>query len=106
MAAWLADPDVAPPGGESFTATFARVQAARDRLVAHHPGATVVIVSHVTPIKTVLRQALDAPPGALYRMHLDPASLSTADWWADGQAVVRLLNDTSHLGPDLMTPAR
>jgi probable phosphoglycerate mutase len=105
MSAWLADPDVAPPGGESFTATFARVQVARDKLVAEYPGATVVVVSHVTPIKTVLRQALDAPPSALYRMHLDTASLSTTDWWADGQAVVRLINDTSHLGPDLMTPS-
>ena len=106
MAAWLADPDVAPPGGESFTATFARVQAARDKLVAEHPGATVVVVSHVTPIKTVLRQALDASPQALYRMHLDPASLSVTDWWSSGQAVVRLLNDTSYLGPDLLTPGR
>ena len=106
MAAWLADPDVAPPGGESFTVTFARVQAARDKLVAEHPGGTVVVVSHVTPIKTVLRQALDASPQALYRMHLDPASLSLTDWWASGQAVVRLLNDTSHLGSDLLTPAR
>ena len=106
MAAWLGDPDVAPPGGESFTATFARVAAARDKVVAAHPGAAVVVVSHVTPIKTLLRQALDAPPSALYRMHLDPASLSATDWWADGQAVVRLLNDTGHLGADLLTPAR
>ena len=106
MAAWLADPDVAPPGGESFTATFARVQSARDKLLAEHPGATVVLVSHVTPIKTLLRQALEAPPQALYRIHLDPASLSTTDWWPGGQAVVRLLNDTSHLGSDLLTPSR
>ena len=106
MAAWLADPDVAPPGGESFTATFARVQSSRDKVVAAHPGATVVVVSHVTPIKTVLRQALDASPQALYRMHLDPASLSVTDWWQTGQAVVRLLNDTSHLGSDLLTPSR
>ena len=105
MAAWLADPDVAPPGGESFTATFARVQAARDKLVAEHSGGTVVVVSHVTPIKTVLRQALDASPQALYRMHLDPASLSMTDWWTTGQAVVRLLNDTSHLGSELLTPS-
>ena len=37
---------------------------------------TVLLVSHVTPIKTLLRLALDAPPSALYRMHLDLASLS------------------------------
>jgi ribonuclease H / adenosylcobalamin/alpha-ribazole phosphatase len=106
LAAWLADPDVAPPDGESFTATFARVQQAREKLLAAHAGGTVVVVSHVTPIKTLLRQALDAPPQALYRLYLDTASLSTTDWWADGQAVVRLFNDTSHLSADLMTPSK
>ncbi len=95
---WLAEPDVAPPGGESFTATARRVRQARDRLVASYGGASVLVVSHVTPIKTLLRLALEAPPSALYRMHLDPASLSHAAWFPDGTAVVRLLNDTGHLG--------
>jgi probable phosphoglycerate mutase len=105
MSAWLASPDVAPPDGESFTATFARVRAARDRLVAAYAGKTVVVVSHVTPIKAMLRDALDAPPHALYRIHLDPASLSAVDWYADGAGVVRLVNGTSHLGEGLRTPS-
>ena len=99
MASWLADPDVAPPGGESFTATAARVREARDRVLASYAGQTVVLVSHVTPIKTLLRFALDAPPSALYRMHLDLACLSEVQWFSDGPAVVRSLNDTGHL-PD------
>ena len=103
MSAWLASPDVGPPGGESFTATFARVRAARDKLLAGYPGGTVVVVSHVTPIKTLLMDALDAPSTALYRIHLDPASLSSTEWWPDGPAVVRLVNDTGHLGADLST---
>jgi ribonuclease H / adenosylcobalamin/alpha-ribazole phosphatase len=97
MAVWLASPDVAPPGGESFTATFARVGAWREQLVAKYPGMTVAVVSHVTPIKALLREALDAPAHVLYRIHLDPASVSTVDWYADGPGVVRLVNDTSHL---------
>lgn len=106
MTAWLASPDVAPSGGETFTATFERVRRARESVVASYAGRAVVVVSHVTPIKVLLRDALEAPPQALYRMHLDPASLSVTDWWSDGPAVVRLLNDTSHLGPDLLTPGR
>jgi broad specificity phosphatase PhoE len=51
-----------------------------------------VIVSHVTPIKTLVRLALEAPPSALYRLHLDLASLSTVDWYADGPAVLRSFN--------------
>jgi probable phosphoglycerate mutase len=103
MQAWLADPDVAPPGGESFTATTRRVAAARDDIVRRHSGRVAVVVSHVTPIKTLVRLALEAPPVALYRLHLDPASLSVTDWWSDGPAVVRLLNDTSYLDAETRT---
>jgi probable phosphoglycerate mutase len=106
MAAWLASPDVAPPGGESFSATFARVSAARQRLTSTYSGRTIVVVSHVTPIKAMVREALDAPAHVLYRIHLDPASLSFVDSYADGAGVVRLLNDTGHLGAALATTPR
>jgi probable phosphoglycerate mutase len=97
VAAWLADPAAAPPGGESFAAVAIRVQAARERLMAAHARETVLVVSHVTPIKTLLTEALLAPPAAMYRMHLDVGSLSEIDWYSDGPAVVRSLNDTAHL---------
>jgi len=97
LAAWLADPQVAPPGGESFTDVSARVTAALHRVLAARAGQTVLIVSHVTPIKTLVAAALLAPPAALYRMHLDVAALSEIDWYADGPAVLRSFNDTGHL---------
>jgi ribonuclease H / adenosylcobalamin/alpha-ribazole phosphatase len=97
VAAWLADPEVAPPGGESFTDVSARVTAALHRVLAARAGQRVLIVSHVTPIKTLVAAALLAPPPALYRMHLDVAALCEIDWYADGPAVLRSFNDTSHL---------
>lgn len=97
LQAWLADHAVRPPHGESFAETTERVRQARDRVLAAHAGQTVVLVSHVSPIKTLLRLALDAPPSALYRMHLDLACLSEVHWFADGPSVVRSLNDTHHL---------
>jgi ribonuclease H / adenosylcobalamin/alpha-ribazole phosphatase len=97
LAAWLADPEVAPPGGESFTDVSARVTAALLRVLAARAGQTVLIVSHVTPIKTLVAAALLAPPAALYRMHLDVAALCEIDWYADGPAVLRSFNDTGHL---------
>jgi len=100
LSAWLASPDVAPPAGESFVDTARRVRQARDRVLAAYGGRTVVVVSHVTPIKTLVRLALEAPPGTLYRMHLDLVSISEIDWYADGPAVVRRLNDTCHAPPD------
>jgi ribonuclease H / adenosylcobalamin/alpha-ribazole phosphatase len=97
LAAWLADPEVSPPGGESFATTARRVQAAGERLVERYEGKTVLAVSHVTPIKMLLRLALMAPLESLYRMHLDLACLSLIEYYADGPAVVKSFNDTSHL---------
>jgi probable phosphoglycerate mutase len=94
---WLADPSVAPPGGESFTQVSERVTAALHRTLAERAHQTVLIVSHVTPIKTLVAAALLAPPAALYRMHLDVAALCEIDWYADGPAVLRSFNDTAHL---------
>jgi ribonuclease H / adenosylcobalamin/alpha-ribazole phosphatase len=97
LAAWLASTDVAPPGGESFAAVTQRVTAALNRLLAAHENQTLVLVSHVTPIKTLACRAMLAPPAAMYRIHLDVASLCEIDWFSDGPAVVRSLNDTGHL---------
>ncbi|MFH9679875.1 bifunctional RNase H/acid phosphatase [Streptomyces globisporus] len=98
LTAWLASPDTAPTGGgESFAEVAERIAAARDRLVARYAGRTVLLVTHVTPIKTFVRLALGAPPEALFRMELSAASISTVAYYGDGNASVRLLNDTSHL---------
>jgi broad specificity phosphatase PhoE len=94
---WLRDTSVKPPDGESFDSVAQRVHRARARIIVEHAGETVLVVSHVTPIKTLLRIALDAGPGILYRLHLDLASLSTAEFYPDGVASVRLVNQTSYL---------
>ena len=97
VSAWLSDADVAPPGGESFAVVGRRVSAALDRLLAEYPRRTLLLVSHVTPIKTLACRAMLAPPAALFRIQLDVASLCEIDWFADGPAMVRSLNDTAHL---------
>ncbi|WP_329227284.1 bifunctional RNase H/acid phosphatase [Streptomyces canus] len=97
---WLSDPEAEPTGGgESFAATATRIAATRDKLVAAYAGRTVLLVTHVTPIKTFVRLALGAPPESLFRMELSAASLSAVAYYADGNASVRLFNDTSHLRP-------
>ncbi|MFI6943045.1 bifunctional RNase H/acid phosphatase [Streptomyces sp. NPDC050418] len=97
--AWLASPDTAPPGGESFAEVAVRVAEARDRLVERYAGRTVLLVTHVTPVKTLVRLALGAPPESLFRMELSAASLSAIAYYRDGNASVRLFNDTAHLRP-------
>jgi probable phosphoglycerate mutase len=96
--AWLASPFATPTGGgESFETVTERVAGARDRLAAAHRGRRLLVVSHVTPIKTLLRLALGAPAEAMYRMELSAAALSSVAYYADGNATVRGFNDTSHL---------
>ncbi|MFJ2894868.1 bifunctional RNase H/acid phosphatase [Streptomyces sp. NPDC087218] len=96
--AWLGSAKAAPTGGgESFAEVARRVAATRDRLTTRYAGRTVLLVTHVTPIKTLVRLALGAPPEAMFRMELSAASVSAVAYYADGNASVRLLNDTSHL---------
>jgi broad specificity phosphatase PhoE/ribonuclease HI len=94
---WLRDTSVTPPQGENFDSVADRVRRARARIINEHGGETVLVVSHVTPIKTLLRLALDAGQGILYRLHLDLASLSIAEFYPDGVASVRLVNQTAYL---------
>jgi ribonuclease H / adenosylcobalamin/alpha-ribazole phosphatase len=84
--AWLGDLDSAPPGGESFRVVEARVQAGLHRLLEQHNGRTVVVVSHVTPIKTLVASALKAPLDAVFRMELSPASISVISFYPDRSA--------------------
>lgn len=94
---WLASTASRPPGGESFDEVSTRVAAARDRLLIEHGGKSLLIVTHVTPLKTLVRLALDAPAHALFRMEVRPASLSTVQWFGDGHASLRTFNETAHL---------
>ncbi len=96
-ARWLGDASLPAPGGESFDQVRERVDAVRRDLVGLYPGANLVVVSHVTPIKTLLQLALGVGPSLLYRLHLDLASLSIAEFYPDGGSSVRLVNDTSYL---------
>jgi broad specificity phosphatase PhoE/ribonuclease HI len=94
---WLRDTSLRPPDGESFDDVQQRIEDARQRITAEYAERTVLVVSHVTPIKTLLRLALDGGPGILHRLHLDLASLSIAEFYSDGGSSVRLVNQTSYL---------
>jgi broad specificity phosphatase PhoE/ribonuclease HI len=97
LTAWLESTSVAPPGGESFQAVAKRVRAAMATLRDAYPKSAVVVVSHVSPIKLILRDALAAGDAFLHRLYLDPAGVSTMDVWPDGGIAVRAVNETAHL---------
>jgi probable phosphoglycerate mutase len=91
------DVTVRAPGGESIADVAARVERARTRLLRAHAGRTVLVVSHVTPIKLMLAAGLGTGADVVHRVFLEAASLSTVAWSSDGRTSVRLVNDTGHL---------
>lgn len=89
---WLGSPSVAPPDGESLADVSRRVARARDRTLARYARRTVLVVTHVTPVTSLVRLALDAPPNAVYRLEMRPGSLSEIAYYADGICAVRGFN--------------
>jgi ribonuclease H / adenosylcobalamin/alpha-ribazole phosphatase len=98
--AWLGQLDQAPDGGESFETVERRVLEALERVRTTHAGRTVVVVSHVTPIKILVSNALGAPLDGVFRMELSPASVSVVSYYPAENALperasLRLYNATS-----------
>lgn len=91
-----------PPGGESLEDVRARVEAALGRVLERYAGQTVLVVSHVTPIKVLVRHALDAPAQVLFRMELAPASLTEIHWYADGSGSLRSFSVASYLADPVL----
>jgi broad specificity phosphatase PhoE len=94
-AAWRADPSFAPPGGESLASVGARVAAfCTERL---RSDATIVAVSHVSPIKAAVAWALGVGNEATWHMQLDVASVTRIGRRANGPAYLAGYNDIAHL---------
>jgi ribonuclease H / adenosylcobalamin/alpha-ribazole phosphatase len=82
---WLGSLDVAPGGtGESFRSVEERVLAGLQRVLDAHAGRTVVVVSHVTPIKTLVAHAVAAPLTSVFRMELSPGSVTVLSFFTGG----------------------
>jgi ribonuclease H / adenosylcobalamin/alpha-ribazole phosphatase len=95
-AAWRADPTLAAPGGESVADVARRVRTARQRLTERHPDSTVVVVSHLYPVRLFVLDALGAPLEAVHRMDHDPTAVSELGL-RDGSSTLLRYNDYRHL---------
>jgi ribonuclease H / adenosylcobalamin/alpha-ribazole phosphatase len=78
---WMTDLSYAPEGGESFETVRSRVLDALAGVKVQHAGRTVVVVSHVTPIKTLVADALGAPLTSVFHMELSPASVTVVTYY-------------------------
>jgi probable phosphoglycerate mutase len=108
---WLGSLDVAPAGGESFREVEKRVLDGLDGVLERYAGKTVVVVSHVTPIKILVAHAVDAPLQSLFRMELSTASVSVVSFFgepsSDGiRASMRLYNAQPPGAGQMLDPQR
>ena len=97
MTAWRQAPDrVVPPGGEGLGAVAARVAEATARLLAAHPGDTVVLVSHAIVTRLIVLGALGLGPERLWSVDASPAGLYEIEF-QDGWVTVHRMNTLAHL---------
>ena len=94
---WLANPNVAPPGGESLSQCRERVNRGRTTVVEQFRAQTVLIVSHVSPTKLMTCIATGAPLESMFRMELPPCSLTSLAWFPDGNSTMLSFAEASHL---------
>ena len=72
---WRADFEFVPEGGESLATLDRRVRGACDELVERAEHERIVVVSHVSPMKSAVGWALGTDIGISWNCHLDHASI-------------------------------
>jgi broad specificity phosphatase PhoE len=90
------DPGYAPPGGESLTALHTRVEEALDELSDLARQETVVLVTHVSPIKAAVTWALGVGDDVVWRLFVSPASISRIGI-GEGGPILQSFNEVGHL---------
>jgi alpha-ribazole phosphatase len=94
---WRKDPEFVPEGGESLAMLDARVRPACEELVERARTGNVVVVSHVSPMKTAVAWALDVDLGISWRSHLSHASVCRIEMRAHGPVLLSF-NETAPSG--------
>jgi alpha-ribazole phosphatase len=95
---WMRAPTtVRFPGGECYDELQERVAETVADLCARHDGQVVVAVTHAGVIRAALARALELPSDAVFRLAVDPGSITRIAWF-DGTPRV--------LGVNIPTEAR
>ena len=93
---WEENSSVAPPGGESIEEVQRRAISLVDDLAGEFPGDSILLVSHVGPIKALISAALGITLSASQRLFLDPGTISVVEWGV--RPILRLFNSHAHFG--------
>jgi alpha-ribazole phosphatase len=90
---WRKDFNYVPEGGESLAALDLRVRSACDDLAERAAESNVVVVSHVSPMKSAVAWALGVDIGISWTCHLDHASVCRIAF-RNGTPILTTFNET------------
>lgn len=93
---WRADLDFRPPGGETLDELGRRVRGALDELTATSDDETIVVVSHVSPIKASVAWALGVDDTTTWRTTLGQAAICRIRLGGGDPRLIEF-NSTGHL---------
>jgi alpha-ribazole phosphatase len=93
---WRKDFNYVPEGGESLAALDLRVRGACSELVERAAESNVVVVSHVSPMKSAVAWALGVDIGISWTCHLDHASVCRIAF-RNGTPILTTFNETATL---------
>jgi broad specificity phosphatase PhoE len=93
---WQGDLDFAPPGGESLRTVGFRVRAACNELLTEAVEKTIVVVTHVSPLKSAVAWALGVGDETSWRCFVAPGSISRVRVTIGGPTLLTF-NESAHL---------
>lgn len=99
-AAWRASLDWRPPGGETLAELGARVRAAGQDLIEAATDQTVVVTTHVSPIKAAVAWALGVDDQVTWQMFVAHASVNRIGVGPQGPRLVEFNSTAHHAGLD------
>ena len=84
------------PGGESLQDAADRIRPTIRKIIEDNPDGDVALVAHGGANRIILLDAIGAPLEQAFSIEQDYGCLNIIDYYADGNAVVKLLNCTAH----------
>ena len=97
--AWISDPEVSCPGGESFSQLDGRMKRALDRIERDETNdgsdAIPLVVSHGLAIRILASRLLGFPLGVAFNLLQDNAAINVFERRSN-RYLLRSWNDTSH----------
>lgn len=97
LESWRGSVKVSPPNGESLEAFDLRLKAVRENLISKYAGKTIVVVAHVMPIRSFVRDVLEAGWESYWRISIAPCSITTVRYWGLVAKEASCVNYSGHL---------